>query len=515
MRRPPAALLVALLAGCTSSGGGRSVSGPLPPGASPHRAAVAPAKVAVRGDVTGDGTADFVVAAKRRTTVYVLPGEGGRTGIADWSGDGRAGVIDPISELAAADFNGDGRADVALGTPNHHGPDGRAGGGRVTVLYGMPVVPYLDTRRPVILDEDHPSLLHPGDRRPRSGGRFGGALAAGDFNGDGYPDLAVGASTAPGALLNNEPRDPNAGKGALIAFYGGPRGLTTDGAQPFVPGRYGMPAGRIGDLGAGDVTGDGKDDLVIGDSASTRPGDPTTDRCVDPEGDEAGQDRPVGMVHLLRGSPAGLTVAGAQTVSGLDVGIEDGFGHYLAVDRFRGGPYADLVVYGTTRRRGRCDEGPLLQLRGGSAGLDTRHVRSASRTPAFTCCGGLATGDADHDGRADLLVPDMPYDDGRPMAWFFPSGADGLFDRSLRVTAASLGLPPGNWDTIESALLDIDGDGRAELLAGVRYIKGGTAPDEIHLLSARLTAGGSDAVRDLTGRLRDVGGEGPGGEFIR
>lgn len=492
------------------------MSGPVPPTAPAPRASVPPAKAAVRGDVTGDGTADVVVATKRRPTVYVLPGEGGPPGIIDWSGGGPASMFDPISELTSADFNGDGRADVALGSPDHRDPSTQIGGGRVTVLYGSPAAPYLDTRRPVVLDENHPELLHPGDHRPRTGGRFGGAMAAGDFNGDHYPDLAVGASRAPGAPRGSRPHDRNAGKGALIVFYGGPRGLNTRGAQAFVPGRYGMVTGRIGDLAAADVTGDGSDDLVIGDSSTTRPGDRTTDRCVDPEGDEAGHDRPVGAVHLLRGSPAGLTVTGAQTVSGLDVGIEDDFGHYLAAGRFRAGPYADLVVYGATREGGRCDAGVLLELRGTPAGLDTRHVRTDARTPPVTGYGGLATGDVDHDGDADLLVPGTPGA-GRPMAWYFPSGPDGLFDRSVPINPASLGLPSRNWDTIESALLDVDGDGRPELLAGVRYLKGGDAPDEIHLLSAGLTASGPAAVKDLTARFHAPvpDGEGPDGEFIR
>jgi hypothetical protein len=106
------------------------------------------------------------------------------------------------------------------------------------------------------------------------------------------------------------------------------------------------------DLAAADVTGDGNDDLVIGDSSTTRPGDPKPVRCVDPEGDTADQARPVGMLHVLRGSAEGLTVRDASSISGLDVGIEDDFGHYLAADHFRHGPYADVVVYGGTRRGG-------------------------------------------------------------------------------------------------------------------------------------------------------------------
>ena len=100
-----------------------------------------------------------------------------------------------------------------------------------------------------------------------SGDLSGTALASGDVNGDGLPDLAI---TAPGAA---------AGKGTISILYGrtsvdpsfpaivpsstiqSPIGFTVTG--PSQSGRIG------GDISIGDVTGDGVDDLAIGELANS------------------------------------------------------------------------------------------------------------------------------------------------------------------------------------------------------------------------------------------------------
>ena len=124
---------------------------------------------------------------------------------------------------------------------------------------------------------------------------FGAALAGvGDLNGDGFEDVAIGAPgfdseeprlAGPGAARDARPlRDA----GALIVYLGSPRGLRN--APTLIrPGI--QPAQRVGVAiaPAGDVNGDGFDDLIAGDASH----------------DLGSLDD--GIVRIYRGSPADLT----------------------------------------------------------------------------------------------------------------------------------------------------------------------------------------------------------------
>jgi alkaline phosphatase D len=101
-----------------------------------------------------------------------------------------------------------------------------------------------------------------------TGDGFGAALTAGDLDGDGYAELAVGA---PADRIGSGPTS-----GAVMLFGGGPRNLerarriseTDIGAADETGDRFGAA------LAAGDVTGDGRPDLVAGTPSEAIPGQP-------------------------------------------------------------------------------------------------------------------------------------------------------------------------------------------------------------------------------------------------
>jgi hypothetical protein len=198
--------------------------------------------VAGAGDVNGDGYADLVVGAPGVShltgSVYVyLGGPSGLALIPTTLEDPGDAVGDSfgLSVATAGDVNGDGYADLAVGAPGVSGSVGN-----VDVYLGGPSG----------LGSPPTSLSDPGNA-PRDS--FGNSVAsAGDFNGDGYGDLVVGA-----------PGVSNSAGGAYI-YYGAASGIGT------LPTALDNPDDTPGDsfgvsvACAGDVNGDGYTDLVVG-----------------------------------------------------------------------------------------------------------------------------------------------------------------------------------------------------------------------------------------------------------
>src|SRR5439155_13899176 len=125
-------------------------------------------------------------------------------------------------------------------------------------------------------------------------------LAAGDFNGDGFSDLAIGVPGEDVTFQNTNYQD----WGAIDVIYGSPVGLTTtDSSVPapqtfnlsqhyFLRDGHAAAGARLGQaLAWGDFNGDGAGDLVIGAPNYT------LDRGV-----FAGQISETGAVWILLGT---------------------------------------------------------------------------------------------------------------------------------------------------------------------------------------------------------------------
>ena len=385
------------------------------------------------------------------------------------------------TETPIADFNGDGFADLAIGVP---GEDigTIANAGAVNVIYGSSSSGLSSTNNQFwsqnsagIADssEAHQGL--------NGGDTFGYSLAAGDFDNDGFSDLAIGVpyeqiGTGGSAIAVN---------GAVNVIYGSSSGLTSTGNQLWSQNSPGIPdssedSDQFGySLAAGDFDNDGFADLAIG---------------VPSEDIETGGPY-AGAVNVIYGSSSGLTSTGNQLWSQNSPGIADSsenvdnFGHSLAAGDFDNDGFSDLAIGVFNEALGSVTAGAVNVIYGSSSssGLTSEgnqfwHQNSpgiADTSESNDYFGhSLAAGDFDNDDFADLAIGVSGEDIGTineagAVNVIYGSSSSGLTSEGNQFWHQNRG---GIADTSESnnqfghslAAGDFDNDDFADLAIGVR-----------------------------------------------
>ncbi len=348
-------------------------------------------------------------AAQAQFGAVGLSGVGGKRFTNETLGSFRPQTGDHFaSSFATGDFNGDGADDLATGVPADNGHFGSEINdcGAVVVRYGAPGGGFPGGPAGIVLSPATAGSLDPAE----AGDGFGHALAACDFDADGFDDLAVGVPFENDAA--------NADSGAVEIFYGSSAGLSAVAQQRFTQDTSGVPenaepSDRFGlSLACGDFANDGFGDLAIGIPFETIPGTAGSGRAP------AGVGM-AGALVALRGSAVGLTTAGAalfhQDSAGmLDVSESfDFFAHALAAADFNGDGFDDLAigVPGEDNNISEGGKGAIQVVFGSAGGLTSagNFFRTETGVGGKTELGdnfglALAAGDFDGDGRDDLAV---------------------------------------------------------------------------------------------------------------
>lgn len=433
-------------------------------------------------DVNGDGYADLLVgipneelgaAADAGAAQLFFGGAAGLTDIDQLLDRDAAGVEDVAGAndhfgqaVVMADFNADGLADAAVGVPDDDLP-GAANAGSVHVFYGTALG--LGVGDDAVWTQDSGTVVG----TAAANERFGAVLAAGDFNGDGYADLAIGAP--------DEDTGGLADSGSVTILYGSATGITDVGSEVWTQNSPNIQdAAETGDhfgaaLAAADFNGDGFDDLAIG----------VPDESINGAAS-------AGAVHTIYGTLTGLTDLGNQFWYEDNAGLPDVseasdlFGFALAAGDFNSDGYADLAIGVPLEDLGAVvDAGSVTIIEGTATGLNAatstqwnQNTAGIADTAETSDVFGraLETADFNDDGYDDLVIG-APYEDvgavnSAGMVHMILGSATGLTSTgSLSFTQDTAGIV----DTAEAGDTfgyrlrhgDFNGDGIADLAVAV------------------------------------------------
>lgn len=493
------------------------------------------------GDFNGDGVRDIAVGAAFADSLGAGRNEAGEAYIL--LGPFQNGKIDLKTafpqvtiygekegdqfgaSLAAGDVNNDGRDDLVIGATSgdcyHVGTGSPEACGRVYVVFGQASWNAgsnvdIDTQNPANANDPNVSLAFLGPRVSQ----LGREVAVGDVNGDGVRDIIMGA---PNFNEDTNP-DPNLTLyryyGAVYIKFGGPGitgtlNLAAQSTNYFIKGAEdGDRTGRI--LAAGDVTGDGTTDLLVGAPGGDGPNNSRTN-C--------------GQIHIITGG-SGIVNGGtrllASTPDPYIYGVDtlDGIPTSMAVGRVDTDTPADILI-GASNTAGRLNQrtaaGEVYLVRGRvswtTGAVDSLKRNTISGRVAFDGLGtAVAIGDVDNDGTVDLAMsaplsdgPNNPRTDaGEVILVSFrdlptPSEVDLL---SQRVIASVKGADVRDSLGAALKLADLNRDAVPEILVGVDFGDGdGNPPSrtesgEVWLVSAfDLDADGKRGVDDNCPKL--------------
>ncbi len=308
---------------------------------------------------------------------------------------------------------------------------------------------------------------------PLRGSGAGSSVAIGDLDGDGIDDLVVGA-----------PADGAVGKVHIFLGRGNPRGSIDLARTPADVTITGEAFDDLfgSSLAIGDISADGKADLIIGAPAADRsPNAPDSGKIYSVFGNLSPGDYDIAKI-------ANLTIIGAAA--------DDEFGTSLAIGRLGGASAPEALIVGAPLSDvpgvggSLPDAGCAYGFFGGAtlSGVKDLGASSADFTVAGIVANGrlgasLATGNFNADNLVDLAIGAPAADFGALKAagvvYLVPGSQSlkGLVNASQSSALLLSGADSGDAAGASLAMGDLNGDGYADLIIGA---PGADGPNESH-----------------------------------
>jgi hypothetical protein len=380
------------------------------------------------GDINGDGYSDVIIGAPLADfftltdagRVFIYYGGASMDNISDITMSGFAAGDNFGYSVSAADINFDGYSDFIVGA--YLNDVGGTNAGRVYVFYGGLSADLI------------PDVLLTG---AAAGDIFGVSVSiAGDMNGDGYPDIIVGAS-------QNDTAGEDAGR--VYLYINSLTGL--DMPDEFFTGAAAGDRFSNSVSNAGDVNGDGFSDIIVGA----------------PQNDAGGSN--AGRAYIYFGG-GGIDKTADVILTGVSVNNEFGFSVSSAGD-VNGDGYDDVIVGAYRNGTGGANAGRAYIYYGGSVMNNTIDVTLTGAAAGDYFGYAVSTaGDVNADGFDDVIVGAYQNDvggnnAGRAYIFFGGNVMNNTADVILTGAVAN-----DNFGISVSTAGDVNGDGYADVTVG-------------------------------------------------